>query len=81
LTIPKRDLAPRKLIPVTSKTMGDRLLLKRIEVNLSQLEVAVKAKVSERTIRASEHDLSLPTETQWQVLAGILHLDSTCPKG
>jgi transcriptional regulator with XRE-family HTH domain len=68
------------LIPVNLKTLGDHLLLKRIATNLSQSEVAVKTGVSEQTIRAWEHDQLLPTETQWQVLAGILRLDSTFPK-
>jgi DNA-binding transcriptional regulator YiaG len=69
-------LSPRKLIPVNPKTVGDHLLLQRIKANLSQPEVAFKAGVSERTVRAWEHDESLPTETQWQVLTGILRLDS-----
>jgi DNA-binding transcriptional regulator YiaG len=57
--------------------VGDHLLLKRIQADLSQPEMAVKAGVSEITVRAWEHDQSLPTEAQWQVLAGILHLGST----
>ena len=72
--------SPRKLIPVNPKTLGDHLLLKRIQANLSQPEVAVKAGVSELTVRAWEHDQSLPTEAQWQVLVGVLRLDSTFPK-
>jgi DNA-binding transcriptional regulator YiaG len=60
----------RKLIPVNPKTTGDYLLLKRIKANLSQPEVALKAGVSEQMVRAWEHDQSLPTEAQWQVLAG-----------
>jgi DNA-binding transcriptional regulator YiaG len=60
--------------------VGDHLLLKRIEANLSQPEVALKAGVLERTVRAWEHDQLLPTQTQWQVLAGILRLDSTFTK-
>jgi DNA-binding transcriptional regulator YiaG len=79
-SILEADLAPRKLIPVNPKTTGDYLLLKRIEANLSQSEVAVKARVSEWTVRAWEHDHMLPTEAQCQVLAGILCLDSTFPK-
>jgi DNA-binding transcriptional regulator YiaG len=71
---------PRKLIPVNPKTVGDHLLLKRIMANLSQPEVALKAGVPERTVRAWEYDQLLPTNAQWQVLAGILHLNSTFPK-
>ena len=74
-------LSPRKLIPVNPKTTGDYLLLKRIEANFSQPEVALKAGISERTVRAWEHDELTPTEAQWQVLSGILRLDSTFPNG
>jgi hypothetical protein len=66
----KERFSPRKLIPVNPKTVGDHLLLKRIEAELSQPEVALKAGVSEQMVRAWEHDQSLPTEAQWQVLAG-----------
>jgi DNA-binding transcriptional regulator YiaG len=72
--------SPRKLIPVNPRTVGDHLLLKRIEANLSQSEVAVKTGVSVRKVMAWEHDQSLPTEAQWQVLADILRLDLTFPK-
>ena len=40
-----------------------------------------KAGVTERTVRAWEHDKLRPTASQWQVLAGILRLDATFPKG
>jgi len=76
----KQRFSPRKLIPVNPQTVGDHLLLKRIQANLSQPEVAAKAGVLERTIRAWEHDRLLPTEAQLQVLADFLHLDSTFPK-
>jgi DNA-binding XRE family transcriptional regulator len=72
--------SPRKLIPVNPKTLGDHLLLKRIEANLSQPEVAVKAGVSTRTVRKWEHGQTCPTEDHWQVLTNILKLDSTFPK-
>jgi DNA-binding transcriptional regulator YiaG len=76
----KERFSPRKLIPVNPKTVGDHLLLKRIKANLSQTEVALNAGVSEQMVRAWEHDRTLPTEAQWQVLVGILRLDSTFPK-
>jgi len=72
--------SPRKLIPVNPKTVGDHLLLKRIKANLSQPEVALNTGVSERTVRAWEHDQLLPTEAEWKVLEAILALDSTFPK-
>jgi ribosome-binding protein aMBF1 (putative translation factor) len=56
--------------------LGDQLHLKRIEANLSQPEVAQKARVSVRTVRKLEHGIVCPTEHHWQVLTGILHLDS-----
>jgi DNA-binding XRE family transcriptional regulator len=73
--------SPRKLIPVNPKTLGDHLLLKRIEANLSQPEVAQKAGVSVRTIRKWEHGYSCPTEEHWQMLIGILCLDSSLLNG
>jgi DNA-binding transcriptional regulator YiaG len=76
----KERFSTRKLIPVNPKTVGDHLLLKRIEADLTQPEVAVKAGVSVRKVKAWEYDQSLPTETQWQLLAGILRLDVTFPK-
>ena len=69
--------SPRKIIPVNPKTLGDHLLLKRIEADLSQPEVAVKAGVSTRTVRKWEHGYACPTEEHWQVLMHILRLDST----
>jgi len=51
----KERFSPRKLIPVNPKTLGDHLLLKRIKANLSQPEVAIKAAVSVRTVKAWEH--------------------------
>jgi len=54
-------LSPRKLVP-SIQNCGRSFPLKRITANLSQPEVALKARVSERTVRAWEHDQSLPTE-------------------
>jgi DNA-binding transcriptional regulator YiaG len=72
--------SPRKLIPVNPKTLGDHILLKRIEANLSQPKVALKTGVSVQTVRKWEHGHACPTEDHWQVLAHILRLDSTFPK-
>jgi DNA-binding transcriptional regulator YiaG len=60
--------------------MGDHLLLKRIEADLSQPEVAAKAGISVRTVRKWEHGHACPTEEHWQALIHILRLDSTFPK-
>ena len=56
------------------------LLLKRIEANLTQAEVAQKAEVSARTVRKWEHDHAYPSDDHWQALAAILRLDATFPK-
>jgi DNA-binding XRE family transcriptional regulator len=72
--------SPRKLIPVNAKTKGDYLLLKRIEANLTQAEVAQKAGVSARTVRKWEHDQTYPTDDHWQALAHILRLSEPSPK-
>lgn len=75
----KERYSPRKLIPVNPKTLGDHLLLKRIEANLSQPELAKKAGVSVQTVRKWEYGLACPTEDHWQVLKRILHLDELSP--
>jgi DNA-binding transcriptional regulator YiaG len=68
--------SPRKLIPVNPKTLGDHLLLKRIEANLTQPEVAKNIGVSTRTVRKWEYGHACPTKDHWQTLVLILRLDS-----
>src|SRR5260370_431997 len=79
---PKKSFTPQKyfLLPINTTRVGDHFLLKRIKANLSQPEVALNAGVSERMVRAWEHDQLLPTEAEWKVLEAILGLDSTFPK-
>jgi DNA-binding transcriptional regulator YiaG len=77
----KEKYSRRKLIPVNPQTLGDHLLLKRIEANLSQPEVAQKVAVSARTVRKWEHGHACPTEDHWQALKHILRLDSPFPTG
>ena len=72
----KQRFSPRKLIPVNVKTLGDYLLLKRIEADLSQPELAFRSGVTVRRLMAWEHDQRVPTEAEWQVLANILKLDA-----
>ena len=76
----KERFSPRKLVPVNPKTLGGQILLKRIEADLSQPEMAVKAGVSVRKVQAWEHDKIIPTGIEWRVLAGVLHLDSSLQK-
>jgi len=54
----KEKYSLRKLIPVNPKTLGDHLLLKRIEADLTQPEVAQKAGVSVRTVHFITHVFS-----------------------
>lgn len=70
----KQRFSPRKLIPVNVKTLGDYLLLKRIEADLSQPELAVKSGATVRKVKAWEHDQNLPTEVEWKLLVKILKL-------
>ena len=72
----KQRFSPRKLIPVNPRTVGDHLLLKRIEANLSQPEVAVKSGVTVRKVQAWEHDQIMPTDAEWKALEMVLALDS-----
>ena len=75
LPIFKQRFSPRKLIPVNVNTLGDKLLLKRIEASLSQPEVAQIAGVSTRTVRKWEHGLVCPNEDHWQILNRIFSFD------
>jgi ribosome-binding protein aMBF1 (putative translation factor) len=77
----KDRYSPRKLIPVNAKTLGDHLLLKRIEADLSQAEVAQKAGVSVCTIRKWEHGIICPNEDHWQALKRVLGLNDPFPTG
>ena len=73
----KQRFSTRKLIPTEVKTLGDLLLLKRIKADLSQPELGVKAGFTVRKIKAWEHDQTIPTEVEWQVLAEILGLNAS----
>ena len=75
----KQRFSPRKLIPVDVKSLGDYLLLKRIQADLSQPELAVKSGVTVRKVKAWEHDQIIPTEAEWKSLAAILKLEPRIP--
>ena len=72
----KHRFHPRKLIPTQVKTFGDYLLLQRIKADLSQPELSVKTGFTVRNIMTWEHDLILPSEAEWQVLAKVLDLET-----
>ena len=71
----KTPYRPRKSLPSNPKTLGDHLLLKRVEARLSQKEMAVKLGITDRKVMAWEHDELLPTKAQWQPLANLLRVD------
>jgi len=75
----KQRFSPRKLIPVNVKSLGDYLLLKRIQADLSQPELAVKSGVTVRKVKAWEHDQIVPNDAEWQSLTTILKLESRMP--
>jgi DNA-binding transcriptional regulator YiaG len=66
--------SPRKIFPANPRTLGDHLMVKRLEADLTQAEVAAKMRVSDKTLRAWEYDQSLPSRAEWQRLIGILPL-------
>jgi hypothetical protein len=54
IDLSNEKFSPRKPFPTTPKTIGDHLILKRVEADLSQAEVAAKLRVSDKTLRAWE---------------------------
>jgi DNA-binding XRE family transcriptional regulator len=76
----KGTFSPRKLIPVNPKTLGDYILIKRIQADLTQPELAGKVGISARKVSAWEHDQVVPTIIEWQILAHLLNLDFAYPK-
>ena len=54
-------------------------MVKRLEADLTQAEVAAKMRVSDKTLRAWEYDQSLPSQAEWQRLSSILPLADLPP--
>ena len=73
----KQRFSSRKFIPTEVKTLGDYLLLKRINADLSQPELAAKTGFTVREVKAWEHDRAIPTEVERRVLARVLGLEDT----
>jgi DNA-binding transcriptional regulator YiaG len=71
----KQKFGSRKRFPAIPKTIGDHLMLKRLEADLSQAEVAAKAHVSDKSLRAWEYDQAIPSKADWQCLMAILPLE------
>jgi ribosome-binding protein aMBF1 (putative translation factor) len=75
LDLSDKRFSPRKLFPVNPKTLGDYLIVKRYEADLSQAEVAAKLRGSDKTLRAWEYDQAVPSGSQLRTLSQILPLN------
>lgn len=73
----KQRFSPRKLIPTEVKTLGDYLLLKRIQADLSQPELAVKTGYTVRMIKEWEYDRRTPSGAEWECLRSVLGLEES----
>jgi DNA-binding XRE family transcriptional regulator len=76
LNLSNEKFSPRKLFPVSPKTLGDYLMVKRYEADLNQAEVAAKLKVAEITLRAWEYDRKAPNDIQLLALKELLSLNT-----
>jgi DNA-binding transcriptional regulator YiaG len=52
IDLSKQKFSTRKRFPATPRTIGDHLMIKRLEADLTQAEVAARMKVSDKTLRA-----------------------------
>jgi ribosome-binding protein aMBF1 (putative translation factor) len=66
---------PRKAFPLTVKTLGDQIHIKRLEKGYLAKELAEKLGVVKSMIGLWERDEALPNEQQWQLLESLLGLD------
>jgi DNA-binding XRE family transcriptional regulator len=80
IDLSNEKFSPRKLIPVTPRTIGDYLILKRFEAGLSQAEVAAKVGIPYKALHAWEHDHEFPTDAQLERLNEILSLADVLPE-
>ena len=63
---------PRKSLPTTVKTLGDRIQVCRYEKGLLQSELAEKMGITIEAIQLLENDLRVPKDKEWQMLETIL---------
>ena len=69
----------RNPIPAAPTTLGEWLHLKRIEANLTQLDICRHLKIGERRVLAWERDRAIPTAAEWERLRDLLAFDSGLP--
>jgi len=67
---------PRKAFPLSLKTLGDHLHMKRLEKGFSAKELAQKVNVAKSMIGLWERDVELPKEREWQLLENLLDIDA-----
>jgi len=60
--------------------LGQWLHIKRIEANLTQLDVCRYLRVGERRVLAWERDVLKPSVTEWESLRNLLKYDSGIPQ-
>lgn len=70
----------RNPIPAAPTTLGEWLHLKRIEANLTQLDICRHLKIGERRVLAWERDAAEPSPAEWENLRGLLNFDSGLPR-
>jgi DNA-binding transcriptional regulator YiaG len=68
---------PKKAIPTTVKTLGDRILVKRFEMGLSQCQLARLLGVTTRLVVQWEQDFQMPNDSEWQELAKFLCFEAS----
>jgi ribosome-binding protein aMBF1 (putative translation factor) len=67
---------PRKSFPTTPKTLGDRIQIRRVEMKLSQAELASKIGITKLILRLWESDSQAPKGQEWQKLEALLGIDA-----
>ena len=79
----RNDIAPnrrpRKAFPTALKSLGDHISFKRLEMGLSQTQLAQILDVPVLRVRQLEKDGEQPTEVERQTLTRVLSMDSGFP--
>jgi ribosome-binding protein aMBF1 (putative translation factor) len=68
---------PNKAMPITVKTLGDRIMVKRFEMDLSQRQLARLVRVTTKIVVQWENDLLTPNDGERQALAKVLCVEES----
>jgi len=71
----------RKAFPTTVKSLGDCIQIARVEMGISQLDLAKIMGVKKRVLSKWEADMEEPTEVQQRILFEYLNLGVTFVSG